>query len=143
MQMVECPEVQGYIERTLGVTIAPPTRAFGFVDSAGRPLCAVVFNDYNGANIELTMVAERMTRGVLRYLAHYAFVKNGCRRLTVRTRKRNKPAIRAAQRLGFQYEAVVKRYFPDDDAVMFRMFRETCPWLMGGDNQNAPSPRRS
>jgi hypothetical protein len=129
MQMVEAPEVQSYIERTLGVTITPPARAFGFVDHAGQPLCAVVWNDYNGANIELTMVAERMTRGVLRYLAHYAFVKNGCRRLTVRTKKRNKQAIRAAQRIGFHYEAVIKRYFLDDDAVMFRMYSEECRWL--------------
>lgn len=128
MIVVEGREVSDYIERKLRIKLEPPSVAIGFLSNQKAPLCAVVFNDYNGSNIEMTMVSERLTREVLQYLAKYVFVKCGCRRLTIRTRKHNRRAIKMAQRFGFKFEAVVKRYYIDDDAVMFRMFKEDCLW---------------
>ena len=126
----EVPQIREFLERTLKIKIADPVRVFGFTSDDGkRPLCAVAFNDYNGANIELTMVAQEMTRGVLRYLAHYVFVVCGCRRLTVRAKRGNKASQKTAQRLGFSYESVAKYYFHDDDAIVYRMLKKDCRWL--------------
>lgn len=123
--------VAAYIERRLGISLSHPRSVVGFMTDEKRPLCAVVMNDYTGANIELTIVAERggLTRGVVGYLARHVFIKNGCRRLTVRTKKRNKLVARMAGRFGFTFECVAKQYFHDDDAVVYRMLKSECRWL--------------
>lgn len=127
----DAPEVIGYVERTLGIKLSPPYHAFGYVTDNGAPLCAVVINDYTGSNCELTIVSERggLKRPVLRHIANYAFNQLGCRRVTVRTRKRNKPVQKLAQRAGFKFENVASDYFDDDDAVVYRMKRDDCPWI--------------
>lgn len=131
MQLVQSEAIVGFIENKLGAKFCPPYQAFGFVSDAGKPMCAFVFNDHTGANIEMSVFAEPggMTRGVLRYVANYVFNKSQCRRLTVRTRKRNKRVLRVAPRYGFTYESVMKHYYADDDAVVFRMLREDCRFL--------------
>lgn len=136
MIVVNGPEVVAYVERCLKIKISEPNITFGFMagenrDSAGRPLCAVVLNEYNGSNIEMTICAEPagITLGVMRFLAGYVFEQLGCRRLTVRCKRKNKHARRMAERFGFVYEAVSPRFFPDDDATVLHMFKEECPWL--------------
>ncbi len=129
--ITDAPEVIGYVERTLNVKIAPPAQAFGYVTNEGKPLAAVVVNDYTFSNCELTIVAERggLVRPVLRHIAEHAFGKLGCRRVTVRTRKRNKQVQKLATRAGFKFETVAQHYFEDDDAVVYRMKRDDCPWI--------------
>lgn len=131
MILVGGDEVAAFVERQLGIKISEPKTVFGFVSDDKRPLCAVVANDYTGANVELTIVANPggITRGVLRHLANYAFGKLGCRRITVRIKSRNKLALKMAERFGFKYEHVAKHFFEDDDAVVFRMLKQDCAWL--------------
>lgn len=131
MRLIENEAIAGFIEQKLQIKISPPYTAFGFVSDDDRPMCAALFNDFSGANIEMTIYAEPggISRQVLRYLANYVFVKNGCRRLTVRTKKRNKRVLQLAPRYGFKYECIAKHYFADDDAVIFRMLREDCRFL--------------
>lgn len=124
--------VVAYVERHLKVKISEPSITLGFVTSdKSRALCAVVLNEYNNSNIEMTICAERggITIGVMRYLAQYVFGQLGCRRLTVRCKRHNRHARRMAERFGFKYESVAQRFFPDDDATVLRMFKEECPWL--------------
>jgi hypothetical protein len=125
------PEIKGYIERALSIQLTYLHRVIGYMTDDRRPLCAIAFSEFNGANIELTIVAQPggVTRGVCRAIADYAFRQRGCRRVTVRTKKSNKHAAKMALRAGFEFEAVIKRYFVDDDAVMFRMLKEKCRWL--------------
>jgi RimJ/RimL family protein N-acetyltransferase len=126
----DAPEVIGYVERTLKIKIAPPAQAFGYVTDDGKAVAAIVVNDFTGANCELTIVAERpVTRAIIRHIAGHAFKKLGCRRVTVRTRKRNKLVQHLALRLGFKFETVAQHFYEDDDAVVYRMKREDCPWI--------------
>jgi hypothetical protein len=134
--VVNGPEVVGYVERCLNIKISEPNITFGFMsgkdkEHPGRPLCAVVLNEYNGSNIELTVCAVPggSTRGVFRFLARYVFEQLGCRRLTARCKARNKYARKMAERVGFKYESVAQRFFTDDDATVLRMFKEDCTWL--------------
>ena len=120
--------VTNYIERTLDIKVDRPCISFGFMTDDKSALCAILCNDFNGSNIEITMVSQRVTRGVLAWIANYAFNHAKCRRITVRAKKRNKRSIRFITRVGFRYEAVIKRYFSDDDAVLFRMYPEDCRW---------------
>jgi hypothetical protein len=123
--------IADYVGQKLGVTFSPPFQAFGFMTDDKRPLSAFVFNDYTYSNIEMTLYAEPggINRAVMKYVANYVFVKSGCRRLTVRTKKRNKRVLQLAPRFGFKYESVAKHFYPDDDAVVFRMLKHECPWL--------------
>ena len=131
MRLIENEAIAAFIEEKLQVKITPPYTAFGFASDDNRPLCAVMFNDFNHSNMEMTIYAEPggITRPVMKYLANYVFVKNNCRRLTVRTKKRNKLVLQLAPRYGFKYECIAKHFFPDDDAVMFRMLKEDCRFL--------------
>lgn len=132
MTGAEVPAVKQYIENRLGVQISDPSVSLGFVTTGRiRPLCAVLLNDYTGSNIEMTIVAEPggVTLGVLRYLARYIFGELGCRRVTIRTKKRNKTVQKMALRYGFTFEAVARHFYDDDDAVIYRMLRADCPWL--------------
>ena len=131
MRLIENEAIAAFIEEKLQVKITPPYTAFGFASDDNRPLCAVMFNDFNQSNMEMTIYAEPggITRPVMKYLANYVFVKNNCRRLTVRTKKRNKLVLQLAPRYGFKYECIAKHFFPDDDAVMFRMLKEDCRFL--------------
>jgi RimJ/RimL family protein N-acetyltransferase len=131
MQVVVDESVIGYVENKLKVKISPPSIAIGFAANDGRALCACVFNGYNHSNIDVTIVAEPggLTRGVLRYIADYVFKQLNCQRMTAYIKKRNKRALKMAPRFGFQYEMVAKKYFRDDDAVMFRMTNDECRWL--------------
>ncbi len=131
MIVVEGPEVGPYIGKRLGITLNEPYTAFGFMTNDKRALAAFAFNEFNGSNIEVTGIVEPagLTRQVLHYLGEYVFGKCQCRRLTMRTKKRNKEMLQLAPRLGFKYECVAKHYFSDDDAVVFRMLRDECPWL--------------
>jgi len=129
--VVDGAEIGAYVGSRLGVTICPPFQAIGFLTDEKKPLAAFVFNEFNHSNMEMTIVAEPggITRQIIRYVAHYVFVKNDCRRVTVRTRKRNKHILKLAPRYGFKYECIAKQFFPDDDAVVFRMLKEDCRWL--------------
>lgn len=131
MIVVDGPEIAHYIERKLNVKISEPYFALGFMSDDKKPLAAFVFNDYTGANIEMTVVSERgrLNREIMRYIARYVFVQHGCRRLTVRTKKRNKRVLKLAPLLGFKYEGVLKHFFADDDAVVFGMLKDKCRWL--------------
>ena len=131
MRLVENEAIAGFLEEKLQVKISQPFTAFGFVSDDNRPMCAVLFNDFNRSNMEMTIYAEPggITRQVLTYLANYVFNKSQCRRLTVRTKKSNKRVLQLAPRYGFKYESVAKHFYPDDDAVVFRMLREDCVWL--------------
>jgi RimJ/RimL family protein N-acetyltransferase len=127
----DAPEVIGYIEGRLKIRISPPSQAFGYLTDDGQAIAGIVINDYTGSNCELTIVAERgrITRGVLRHIASHVFHKLGCRRATIRTRKSNKELLRIVPRFGFVFESVAKHYYPDSDAVVFRMLRRDCKWI--------------
>lgn len=127
----DAPEVIGYVEKRLNIKISPPCQAFGYMTDDRKPIAGIVVNDYTGSNCELTIVAEkgRITRWVIRHIASHVFNKLGCRRATIRTRKGNKALLRVAPRFGFVFEAVAKHYYPDSDAVVFRMLRSDCPWI--------------
>lgn len=131
MIVVDGESIGQYVGLKLGIKISEPYTAFGFMTDDKKPLSAFVFNEFNGSNIEITGFADPggFTRPVLRYLANYVFNKCDCRRLTIRTKKRNKSVLKLAPRLGFKYECIAKHFFADDDAVVFRMLKEDCAWL--------------
>ena len=132
----------------------PPYQAIGAVDADGRLVAGVVFNGFNGANIDITIRAEApITRQGLRLVFGYAFRELQCSRVTARVRRgkaadRN-PMVKGSRpymkRLGFQLEHCSPCYYGNgraDSAYVFRMLREDCPWIRGFDDGRPRSPER-
>lgn len=138
MIVVQEPAIAGYLERRLKIKIVEPYHAIGYAADDGRPLCGFVFNGFNRSNVDITVAAEKggLTRGVLRDVSKYVFDQLKCRRVTATIKRSNKRALKAAERFGFKYEGVLKRYFPDADGIQFRMLREDCRWI---SDESSPS----
>jgi len=118
-----------WVASRLGTTFFPPFTAIGLVDE-GEGLCGgVVFHDWNGANIEITVVLERqIKRSEIRGLRHYVFEQLGARRATFRTLASNRLAILFLSRHA-KFEAVLEDWFPEGSAWQFAVLRDDPRWM--------------
>ncbi len=122
----EVADLVGYLT---GLRFSPPFVALGIARNDGL-IGGAVFNGFNGADIHLSMAGPGiLSRGVMRALAHYAFVQAGCRRVSMTVRTSNVTVHRLARRCGFQIEGVKERGYPDEDAIMYGLLPEKFPWL--------------
>lgn len=123
--------IAGWFGRFVGKPQFGPYAALGCLK--GDDLCnAALFNDYNGANIELHM-AGTITRPLLRGGMRYAFRGLNVQRITAKPHRSNERLIKIVERLGFEREGVMKNYYgasSDDDAIVFRLDRRVAEkWM--------------
>lgn len=115
-----------FVGSTLGITLHPPLSAIGFARN-DKLIGGAVFNQFNGSNIEVTLVCPMLSRETIRALVRYAFVQLGCLRMTAKTKRSNKRTCQILPKIGFQYEAVLRRFFGPqtaDDAIVYRLDRD-------------------
>lgn len=106
-----------------------PYTAFGWADEGGEIVGGCVWNNWNGANVELSLAGRgAVTRQAFRDMAEYAFRQIGVRRITMHTKARNHRLIDQAKRNGFAVEGYRKHFFPDDDAAALVLLRDHCRW---------------
>jgi len=128
--------VAKYVSDGLGLPMVPPYTAIGGTRD-GQSLCiGVVFNEYNGSNIDITLYGPgALTRGNIRGVYHYLFEQLKVNRVTAKTRRSNKRMQRLMGRFGFKFEGISARYFGPtkaDDAIRFVLFPEEArKWLNG------------
>src|SRR5262245_46395302 len=81
-------------------------RAIGLLDKNGKIIGAVVFQSWNGFNVEMSYYGLRSTlsAGIVRCLARYVLFTFNVSRVTVSTRRKNKGLMRSLQRFGFKLE---------------------------------------
>lgn len=128
-----------FVATGLQRTIHPPYTALGWVQERGenwRLIGGVVFNDYNGHNMEATIYWDGpMTRQPIVETLQYVFDQCKCGRLTVKTKFSNARMRRILPRLGFLMEASLKNFFGDgngrgNNALVYRMERAQAEkWL--------------
>ena len=120
--------VAEWVGGRLGQIISPPFVAIGMTDDDRLYCGGAIFNNWNGANIEITIVMERRpTRGIIRALQHYVFEQSKATRVTAHTKRSNKRVRKLLPRLGFKYETTRERFFGpsrSDDAFAFVLFPE-------------------
>ena len=118
-------EVAAWAAQSLGMAIHPPYVALGVVDKDENPIGASVFNDWNGSNLEITIVGHgAMKRGIIRAVFHYVFMQVGANRLTAKTKRSNKLMRCMLPKFGFEFEATLKAYYGierSNDALVFRL----------------------
>lgn len=126
----------------------PPYVTILAIDDEGRPRAGVLLNDYNGANVEITVRCDEipLPRSGLRVVFAYVFETLRCSRVTAHVRKgkgKNKLARgrRAMmKRLGFEFESFSPRYWGNGEAngaYVYRMYPEDCPWLRRPKHEGA------
>lgn len=109
-----------------------PYSAMGWLNSDGAFTAVVLFNDYNGSNIEMHMAGTVCRQG-LREAFRYAFDQLKVQRITVKPYRSSFALRRIVERLGFKPEGVMKRYYgpaPAADAFVFRLDRDAAEkWM--------------
>lgn len=130
-----------FVATGLQRTFHPPYTALGWVMERGEKwtlVGGVVFNDYNGANIEASIYwSGPVTRQPITDTVRYVFEQCKCVRLTAKTERGNRKMRRILPRLGFQIEAELKDFFGpgskrdrSKNALVFRMERRQAEkWL--------------
>ena len=108
--------------------------AVGFgVEDGGKLVAGVVFNDYNGANMNMHVCSDGtrrwMTRELLWMVFDYAFNQAKVKRLTGLVGEKNEQAKKFDEHVGFTLETTLERAHPDGQMLVYRMFREDCKWL--------------
>lgn len=114
--------------------IHEPYSAMGFLDQLGYIQGAAIFNNYNGANIEMHYYGPKcVTRMNFKAVLTYVFNELGCIRITVLPPRNNKKLLKILPRLNFVYETVLKNYYgskKQDDAIVYRMTPiEASKWI--------------
>ncbi len=121
-------EAGAWIERESGYPCHVPYSMLAYRRD-GRILAAIRFQNWCGADVELTVAGKVIPRSLLRDAWRYVVNQLGCRRATFRTRSDNLAAIRAMGRLGAQMEGVQRAWYPDGcDSILFGILKEEYPY---------------
>jgi RimJ/RimL family protein N-acetyltransferase len=108
----------------LGGVFRQPFVAWGIADKDGNITGAVIFNDYDACNVEVTCVGHGWTRGVIREIGRYCYEDLACTRVSITTRMSNSLVHSLAARLGGRLEGIKRRYYGDEDAVLYGVLKD-------------------
>lgn len=119
--------IANWVGQNLGIPLAKPRKSIGVVDPDGTLIGGIVFTHFTGSNVEATVYGRGcFTRNRIRFAAQYVFYTLGYHRVTLRTRKDNKPVCKILSKWA-TFECVAPLYFgpkPGDSAVVYRLTRE-------------------
>lgn len=91
-----------------GTIIYPPFTCMG-IERNGEVIGGVVFNCFEGADIQATIAGTGFTKGFLAEVGHYLFSLLKCERVTAKTEHAS--VVRIAERLGGQVEGLLRSHF--------------------------------
>lgn len=96
----------------------PYNKVVGVVDEQGEVVGAILFQNFNGVNIELSYFGfyRTVTPSIVRVIAKIAIGVFNVARLTVVTSKRNKRLINGLLKLGFKLEGTQRCYYGMEDS---------------------------
>jgi len=115
-----------------------PTLSWGNYNALGLVrggvlVAGVIYNAYEGANVNMHIGAEDgsrwLTKDFLFAAFEYPFNERGRKRVSAFMKSMNKRAIDLATNLGFEYEGRLPNYYWNDDAVMYGLVKEKCRFL--------------
>lgn len=130
-------EVVEWASQELKQEFAEPYIAIGWTKDGDTYSGACIFNQWNGANIDISIVGPGvLTKENIAYIYRYAFDQIKATRVTARVRRSNSTMRKLIPRLGFKFEGPEKNYFGptrSDDALVFALFPETANKWLGQD----------
>lgn len=96
----------------------PVNMGLGIIDQNGVMVGAILLQNFNGTNIELSYYGPRtLSVGIVRSIARLVVTEFNAARLTVVTSKRNKRLMKSLQRIGFRLEGAQRYYYGHKDCT--------------------------
>lgn len=98
----------------------------------GQLKAIVMYTNFTGENCEMHIASNSpdwCSRSVLHDLFWYPFEVLKVNRVSAITKRLDIKLHSFLQRIGFEYEGVMKEFFHNDDAVMWGMVKRHCPWF--------------
>lgn len=122
-----------YMNKLLDAEYLPDNSiVFASLDNDGNILGGVLFSQFTRNNCEVTCAstsARFLNRNFMDVFFHYAFITAGKARINAIVDVDNEKSKTLCRKIGFVEEGVLKRWYGDKDAVIFRMTREECRWI--------------
>lgn len=108
--------------------------AIGVADEAGRILGGVVYHDYRGNDVQMSLAGTPgwLSRSALTVFFRYPFAQLGCDRVTCFVPARNIRTRAFCEKFGFTQEGVIRRGFAvptPDDCIVYGLLHEECKFL--------------
>lgn len=117
-------DIAAWVEHRTNVRFRPPYRAVANVVN-GKIEVAAIFQSQTECDVEISVVAERVTRPFLRYCYQYVFHQLKCQRATFRTRQDNFRAQVSLTTMGARHEGQLRRFYSDGtDALVYGLLKE-------------------
>ena len=101
--------IKAWVSEKTGYTFGPADQAIGYTKD-GVIRAGIVFQHWNGADVELTAAGDEFPRSLLRAAYRYAVGQLGCRRVTFKTPADHAKAIETDIRLGARLEGVQRGF---------------------------------
>jgi RimJ/RimL family protein N-acetyltransferase len=128
-------EVIGWVaSRIKHFNVTEYSAALGLLDSKGRLVAGVVYDNFRGYDINMHIAAipggKWLNREFLREGFRYPFLYLGVERITGLVAASNVEAQRFDEHLGFVLEGRVRKGLPDgDDLLVYGMLKSECRFL--------------
>lgn len=114
--------VAEFVARAMDKVFVPPYTVAG-LEKDGEIIAGVVFNNYEGTDIQVSIAGHGWTRGFLADVGQYVFNQLNCERITAITEQPK--IVRIAERLGGKIEGLMRNHFGKDrDAYIIGILRE-------------------
>lgn len=115
--LIDCDyEVSSWAYSTFNIYAQPVNKALGILDDDGLLEGAILFQNFNGVNVELSYYGPNtLTCGIVRIIARTALEFFNASRLTVVTSRRNRRLIRSLIKIGFKLEGMSRCFYGHED----------------------------
>lgn len=123
-RIVAGDRVVSFLAERVGSEPRRPLTALG-VEKDGTIIGGIVFNEYNGSNIEISVAGDTkaFSPAFIRRVSRYIFDELGCLRVSITTEK--KDVVELAMRLGAQTEGRRRNFYGlNRDAILMGVMRE-------------------
>ena len=125
--------VGDWICRRTGGTFIPGSGKTIALVQDDRIIAAVLYDNFNGASIQMHVAAEPgarwMTRQYLFKCFDYPFRQLGCKLVLGLVAENNHAARRFDEHLGFKIQATLKDAHPCGALLIYGMKKDECKWL--------------
>lgn len=119
--------VAQFVSERIGSALCPPYTTMGLMRD-GQLVGGVVFNQFEGFDVHVTLAGERWTRTFIHAVGQYVFSQLGCLRLTATTEQDDVACY--ALRLGGEIEGRLRNHFGHGrDGIIIGILRED--WRYG------------
>jgi hypothetical protein len=133
MYVYDSPRIGAWVCEKAGGKFYEGNICFG-IELDGVLQAGIMFDSYTGENGSISSHfrcddAKIITRRFYGMAFDYVFNVAKVRRLTNLVNEHNLHSREITERLGFTEETRLENYFPDGDAIIYKMFRQQCRWI--------------